>query len=351
MNSYSKIKINKLYLQNRYVISPMCQYSAENGNPSKWHYTHLLNLSKTGASLLMLESTAVSKEAKISKKDLCIGNEENKKNLRKLIKFLRKQSKIKLGIQISHAGRKGSSHIPWEKKNKPLIKGKWQTFAPSAVRRDKYWPLPKELSIKQIKKIKKDFCNAAKKVKAIGFDCLEIHMAHGYLLHQFFSKISNLRKDNYGGNLENRCRLLLDISREIKKIWPKNKILGARITGSDRLKKGNHIKEAIYLTKKLKKIGFDYVCVSSGGILPKTNLKFKKGFNVDLAKKIKKNTKIKVRTSGNIDDTNFADKLIEKKFIDQICVGRKFISDRFWILKNNKKLLVIEIANQYNRCF
>ena len=147
MNSYSKIKINKLYLQNRYVISPMCQYSAENGNPSKWHYTHLLNLSKTGASLLMLESTAVSKEAKISKKDLCIGNEENKKNLRKLIKFLRKQSKIKLGIQISHAGRKGSSHIPWEKKNKPLIKGKWQTFAPSAVRRDKYWPLPKELSM------------------------------------------------------------------------------------------------------------------------------------------------------------------------------------------------------------
>ena len=136
-----------------------------------------------------------------------------------------------------------------------------------------------------------------------------------------------------------------------KKIWPKNKILGARITGSDRLKKGNHIKEAIYLTKKLKKIGFDYVCVSSGGILPKTNLKFKKGFNVDLAKKIKKNTKIKVRTSGNIDDTNFADKLIDKKFIDQICVGRKFISDRFWILKNNKKLLVKEIANQYNRCF
>ncbi len=351
MISFKKLKINNHVLKNRYVVSPMCQYSANKGNPSDWHYFHLAKLAMSGASTLMLESTAVSEEGKISVKDLTLKDKTNEKNLKKLIIFLKKFSDIKIGIQISHSGRKGSSFVPWIKSNFPLDKGKWKTYAPSAIRRDKHWPIPTELNLTQIKKIKNEFLIAAKRANRIGFDCLEIHMAHGYLLHQFFSKISNKRIDKYGGNLEKRTKLLTEISEEIRKVWPKKKILGARITGSDRLKKGNDIKDAIYLTKKLKKIGFDYVCVSSGGIIPKTNLKIKNGFNVDLAKIIKKQCKIIVRTSGMINSVNFANKLIKDKYIDLICIGRKFVSEPNFLIKQmNKKIKQELIPNQYKRC-
>ena len=329
----------------------MCQYSANKGNPSDWHYFHLAKLAMSGASTLMLESTAVNEEGKISLKDLTLKNNINEKNLKKLVIFLKKISDIKIGIQISHSGRKGSSYVPWIKSNTPLNKGKWKTYAPSAIKRDKYWPIPTELNLSQIKKIKNDFLLAAKRANRIGFDCLEIHMAHGYLLHQFFSKISNKRNDKYGGNLEKRVKLLTEISEAVRKVWPKKKILGARITGSDRLKKGNDVNDAIYLTKKLKKIGFNYVCISSGGIIPKTNLPIKNGFNVDLAKKIKKKTKIIVRTSGKIDNINFANKLIKNKYVDLICIGRKFISSPNFLLKRMSKTTKSKLVpNQYKRC-
>tara|TARA_B100001123_G_scaffold409034_1_gene502797 strand:- start:1145 stop:2203 length:1059 start_codon:yes stop_codon:yes gene_type:complete len=352
MLSFKKINVGNNILKNRYVVSPMCQYSANNGNPSDWHYFHLLKLALSGASLLMLESTAINNSGRITNKDLCIINKKNEKKLKNLLVFLKKFSDIKIGIQISHAGRKGSAHIPWVKSNHPLKKKSWKTFAPSPIKRDKHWPKPKELSLKQISKIKKDFIKASLRAKRAGFDCLEIHMAHGYLLHQFFSKISNHRNDQYGGNIENRSRLLIEISKEIRKIWPKKKMLGARITGSDRLKDGNNIKDAIFLIKKLKDIGFNYICVSSGGILPKTNLKLKKGYNVDLAKIIKNKTNIIVRTSGNINDINYSNHIIKKKFTDLVCMGRKLVSEPTYLInylkKNEKKNI---IPNQYKRCF
>ena len=352
MLSFKKIKIKKSTLKNRFVVSPMCQYSAQNGNPTEWHYFHLLKLALSGAALLMLESSAINNSGRITNKDLSIKNKSNEKNLKKLLLFLKKYSDIKIGIQISHSGRKGSAYIPWIKSNEPLKKNSWKTFAPSAIKRDVHWPKPTGLTLNQINKIKKDFVKAAIRSKKAGFDCLEIHMAHGYLLHQFFSKISNHRNDKYGGTLENRSRILIEISKSIRKLWPKEKILGARITGSDRLKNGNHVKDAIYLAKKLEKIGFDYICVSSGGILPKTNLKQKKGYNVDIAKILKKKTKMKIRTSGNIKDINYANHLIKKKYIDLVCMGRKLISTPNYLINymrlNEKKKI---IPNQYKRCF
>ncbi len=352
MLAFKKLKINNLILKNRFVVSPMCQYSAKNGNPSKWHYFHLLKLALSGASTLMLESTAISNSGRISNKDLTLCNKSNENNFKKLLLFIKRFSDIKVGIQISHSGRKGSSCVPWIKPNFPLKKGKWKTFAPSAIKRDKHWPVPNKLNLLQIKNIKNDFAKTAYRANNIGFDCLEIHMAHGYLLHQFFSKVSNKRNDKYGGSLENRTKLLIEIAKDIRKIWPRKKILGARITGSDRLKEGNNVDDSIFLSKKLEKIGFDYICISSGGILPKTNLKQKKGFNIDIAKIIKKKTKMKIRTSGNITDINYANLLVKKKFVDLICIGRKFISDPNFLLKNknfhNKKK---SIPNPYIRCF
>lgn len=239
MKSLETIYLKKK-LNNRICIAPMCQYSAYNGNPSKWHYFHLRKLMQAGAGLLMIESTAVSKRGMISKKDLSLRNKENFIKLKNLFNHLKKISDTKIGIQLSHSGRKGSSALPWIKSNSPLEKKfGWKTIGPSKIKRDEHWPYPKEASLKDLKKIKLDFIKSAIFAKKIKFDCLEIHMAHGYLLHQFFSPISNKRKDKYGFNLKNRCRFLLEIAKEIRKVWPQDKILGARVTGSDWLKKGS----------------------------------------------------------------------------------------------------------------
>jgi len=353
MISLKKFNIGKEQLNNRICIAPMCQYSANDGNPSKWHYFHLTKLMQAGSGLLIIESTAVSKEGMISNKDLSLRNKRNLNEFKKLFSHLKSISNTKIGIQLSHSGRKGSSSLPWIKSNFPLNKKiGWETIAPSKIKRDKHWPNPKEANYKDLNKIKLDFINSASYAKKIGFDCLEIHMAHGYLLHQFFSPLSNKRKDIYGKNLENRCKFLLEIAKEIRKIWPKNKILGARVTGSDWMKEGVSISDCIYLCKNLKKIGFNYVCVSSAGIVPKTNIKFKKGYQVHLAKKIKEKVGIKVKTTGNIADINHAEKIIKSGKADLVSFGRKFINSPTWLIKellHNKKKM--NLPNQYKRCF
>jgi 2,4-dienoyl-CoA reductase-like NADH-dependent reductase (Old Yellow Enzyme family) len=347
-----KLIIKNFTLKNRVVVGPMCQYSGFNGNPSNWHYQHLGRLSLSGAGMLILESTAVSKEGMITRKDLRLESNKNKEEFKKILKFIRSISDIPIGIQLSHSGRKGSSEIPWIKSNAPL-RGKyaWQTFAPSPIAKDKSWPKPLDLNIDRINKIKKQFIRSAKNAKDLNFDCLEIHMAHGYLLHQFFSPISNKRKDLYGGDLLGRSKFLLEVAKSIRKIWPQSRILGARITGSDRLKNGINIKDSIYISKKLEEIGFDYICVSSGGIQTKTNLNNKiKGYNIDLAKKIKKEVNILVTSCGNLNDINFSDNLIKSQKIDFVTVARGFIKNNNYLILNEKFKKKIEIPNQYYRC-
>lgn len=351
---FDKLKINKILLKNRIVISPMCQYSAKNGCPTDWHYQHLSNLVRTGAGLLMLESTAVNKNGKITHSDLCLNNSKQEKKLKALISKLKKINHIPIGIQISHSGRKGSSFVPWIKSNTPLNKrnNSWQTYSASEIKRARGWPKPKSLTKNQIFNLIKDFTDASLRAKRIGFECLEIHMAHGYLLHQFLSPISNLRKDEFGGSQTNRMKFPLMICKKIREVWPKERILGARITGTDHLKEGIKINDAILLTKELKKIGFDYVCISSGGILPKTNLRFKNAFRKNMSKKIKKNTTIKIRTSGMINNENTLEKMLRDKSVDLVAVGRKFINDSNWVLKLAKKKKLYEyLDNQYKRCF
>lgn len=351
---FNKLRINGVTLRNKIVVSPMCQYSGNKGSPTSWHYSHLSNLMRSGAGMIMIESTAVSENGKITHNDLCLSNSIQEKNFKKLKKFLSEISETPIGIQISHSGRKGSSFVPWIKKNTPLDKKNkcWQTFSASPIKRDKNWPAPKELTKKKIREIISQFKNTALRAKRIGFDCLELHMAHGYLLHQFLSPISNKRKDEYGLNNKNLSNFPLKIAKEIKKIWPKNKILGARITATDHLSKGISINDSILLSKKLKKIGFDYVCVSSGGILPITNMKIKKAFRKDLSKEIKKSVNIKVRTSGQIDSFNLAEKLIKEKSVDFVAVGRMFIKNPNWIHSEVKKRKIKNyIPDQYQRCF
>lgn len=353
MISLKKFYLNKIKLNNRICIAPMCQYSANNGNPSEWHYFHLKKLMQAGSGLLIIESTAISKEGMITKNDLSLCSKKNFTELKKLFNYLRKISDTKIGIQLSHSGRKGSSYLPWVKSNFPLNnKAGWKTIAPSKIKRDNHWPNPKQANLKDLNKIKLDFIKSTIYAKKIGFDCLEVHMAHGYLLHQFFSPLSNRRKDLYGNNLKNRCKFLLEIATEVKKNWPKNRVLGARVNGSDWMEQGVSISDCIYLCQNLKKIGFDYVCVSSGGVIPKTKIKFKKGYQVHLAQKVREKVGIKVKTTGSINGIKHAEEIIKTGKADLVSFGRRFINSPTWLIKEllyyKKKT---NLPNQYKRCF
>lgn len=350
---FKKFKINNVTFLNKIIISSMCQYSAKKGLPTSWHYKHLSSLVNSGAGGLMLESTAVNNEGKITHGDLGIFNKTQVHGMKKMVYHLKKlNNKIPIGLQISHSGRKGSANYPWIKSGKPLKKKSWKTLAPSAIKRSKGWPVPKQMTNYDVKKIKLSFEKSTIAANRSGFDCLEIHMAHGYLLHQFMSPITNLRSDKYGGNLENRCRLLIEISKIVRKRWPKNKCLGARITGTDHLKFGLKEIDAIYLAKVLEKLGFDYVCVSSGGIIPKTNMNFKKGFRAEISKKIKKHIKIKVSTTGMLDDLDFIQNGIKNKNFDFVAIGRPFLKNPRWIFEKVSKTKNHKIIpNQYLRGF
>ena len=227
---FSNLTINDVILPNRISVAPMCQYAAINGCPSNWHYGHLSQFLTSGAGMLTLESTAVSLDGRITTKDLSLASDDNLKTMQKLYSFLKSINNMPIGIQISHAGRKGSSYVPWVKPNTALSEpdGRWDTVSASCIPRDINWPKPKKLSISKIQQITHDFEKSAEASKNIGFEALELHMARGYLLHQFFSPISNKRNDEYGGSLKKRCRLLLEISERVRKIRPKNKVLGAK---------------------------------------------------------------------------------------------------------------------------
>jgi len=350
---FKKIKIKNTLLNNRIVVSPMCQYSGNNGSPTEWHYRHLGDLIMSGAGSVILESTAVNKNGMITNKDLCLYNDIQEKKFYNLIKFIKKINDIPIFIQISHAGRKASSYVPWIKHNKPLPKRfSWQTYSASALKKDIGWPTPKALSRKEICQLIKDFRNTTIRSRRVGFDGIELHMAHGYLLHQFLSPISNIRNDEFGGKFENRIRLPLLICKNVRRSWPTNRLLGARITGTDHLKNGITFKESLYFAKCLEKIGFDYICVSSGGILTKTNMRFYKGFRVNMARKFKKNTNLIIRTSGNLNDLKYSSRVIKKKYLDLVAIGRTFLKNPFWIYNFFKKNnFNIEPPNPYKRGF
>ena len=343
-------KFNKIRLNNRIFAMPMCQYSSNNGTPSSWHYEHLSRLVCSNVSTVILESTAISKNGRITYKDLKLDNLREMKSFSKLISFLKKIKNIPIGIQISHSGRKGSSEVPWKKKNKPLKKLGWQTYAPSSIKRANGWPLPKELKQSQINKIKKQFISSSILANKSGFDLLEIHMAHGYLLHQFLSPISNKRNDKYGGDLENRMRLLIEIATEVRKIWPKSKILGARICGDDCLKDGLKVNDTKILVKNLERIGFNYISISNGGIKPVTNLKIVKGYNLNTARKLKQDTKLKVCVAGGMSDLNMANKAIKRNYCDFIGLAKPLIEDNSIIIREEFKKNT-KIKKQYLRCF
>src|SRR3989344_138717 len=349
---FSPINLRKLTLQNRIVISPMCQYSAVNGSASDWHTIHLGHLALGGAGLLIIEATAVNQEGRITLSDLGLYSDDNEKALGNILEKIRKYNgNTAIGIQLAHSGRKGSTDIPWQG-GSPLLQNEkaWTTFAPSDIPRDPAWPTPTEMTLEQIERLKKDYVNSTKRATRIGIDLLELHVAHGYLLHTFTSPISNHRTDQYGGNFENRVRLPLEIAEQVRKIWPKDKHMGARITGNDWLEGGITTEDAVKFAKLLKEAGLDYVCISSGGVTPKTNMPTDVNYQISLAKEVKKNVDIKVQAVGLITNPLQAEEIIASGKADMVTIARAFLDNPRWVWHAAEKLGVkIVYPPQYDR--
>jgi 2,4-dienoyl-CoA reductase-like NADH-dependent reductase (Old Yellow Enzyme family) len=318
-------------LPNRIVVSPMCQYMADNGSANDWHLMHLGQFAMGAAALVITEATHVSPVGRISARCLGLYSDENEKALKRVVDFCRRHGVAKLGIQLAHAGRKGSSHTPFEG-GKPLAptEGAWKTVAPSALPFGPGWPAPEALSSSGLVDVKQQFVEAAKRALRIGFDLIELHAAHGYLLHEFLSPISNRRTDDYGGSLENRMRYPLEVFDAVRAVWPQDRALGARVSATDWVDGGWTPEETVMFAKELKGRGCDFIDVSSGALDPRQQIPFGPGFNVPFSEKVKKGAGIATMAVGMITKPAQAEEIVAGGSADLIAIARAAMDDPRW---------------------
>lgn len=328
---FSPITVGGLTLPNRIAVSPMCQYSAVEGSANDWHLQHLTSLSLSGAGIVIVEATAVEPEGRITPACLGLYSDANEAALERVVASCRRWGNAKLGIQLAHAGRKASARVPWEG-GKPLsaAEGAWRTMAASPIPFDAEWPRPEELDEDGLARIRDAFSRAAQRADRLGFELLELHGAHGYLLHTFLSPIANRRSDRYGGSMENRMRFPLEVASAVRAVWPRDKALGMRITGSDWVEAGWAAADAAVFATALKQVGIDYVCVSSAGISPQARVVTGPGYQVPFAETVKREADITVQAVGLIVDPHQADAIIGEGKSDWVALARAFLDDPRW---------------------
>ncbi|NYT66084.1 NADH:flavin oxidoreductase/NADH oxidase [Alcaligenaceae bacterium] len=323
---FTPLTIGQQTFSNRISVSPMCQYSATDGCATAWHQMHLGMLAGSGAGLVVLEATAVERAGRIAHGCLGLYSDANEFALANTLAFCRTAGSAKFGIQIGHSGRKGSSNAPWDG-GKPLDDGQdpWRTFAPSTT---------DDASViacvqSDLDRIKQAFVDAAVRAVRIGFDLIEVHAAHGYLLHQFLSPLSNHRTDQYGGSQQNRFRFPLEVFEAIRAVVPENVALGARITGSDWLEGGITVEEAVTFAQALEAKGCEYVDVTSGGVAI-APIPVGPGYQVAFASAVKQAVTMPVRTVGMIVTAQQAEEIIVSGAADAVAIGRGFIDNPHW---------------------
>ncbi len=330
---FSPLKMGPLALPNRIVVAPMCQYSAVDGTASDWHLQHLMQLGMTGAGLVMVEATGVERIGRISHGCLGIYSDENEAAIARVLGAARKVAPpgTCFGIQIAHAGRKGSTHVPW-KGGKWLgpDEDPWETVAPSAIPFAEGGPPPAALDEVGLARVKAAFCQAAKRAVRLGFEVIELHNAHGYLLHEFVSPLSNKRTDGYGGSLENRMRFPIEVARAVREVVPANVALGARMTGTDWADGGLGADDAVAHAAALKAAGYDYVCVSGGGAVPVMKIPLGPGYQVPLAARVRKDARIVTRAVGLIVEPTQAEAIIASGQADCVALARAFLDNPRW---------------------
>ena len=310
----------------------MCQYSAKDGVPNDWHLVHLGSRAVGGAGLVFTEATAVSPQGRISPADTGIWSDEHVKAFKRITDFVKSHGAM-VGIQLAHAGRKGATKVPWDGEGKvPLEDGGWRTIAPSPAKFSDSYPLPKEMTEADMKMVVDQFSEAARRSLAAGFQVVEIHMAHGYLLHQFLSPLSNTRKDGYGGELRNRMRLPLDVARSIRSVWPSELPVVVRISVTDWIEGGWDLRQSNELARELKGIGIDLIDCSSGGIAPGAKIPIAPGYQVKFAEEIKKQAGIMAGAIGMITDAAQAENILVTDQADLITMAREFLHDPYFPL-------------------
>lgn len=348
---FDSLKIRDVVLRNRIVVSPMCQYSAEDGFANDWHLVHLGSRAVGGAGLVFTEATAVEPRGRISPYDLGLWKDEHIGVFERIVKFIHAQGAV-AGVQLAHSGRKGSTARPWEG-HAPVdeSKGGWPVVAPSAIAFDRGYPIPHELTVKEIKEIVDSFSRAAQRARQVGFKIAEVHCAHGYLLHEFLSPVSNKRSDEYGGSFENRIQMLLEVVRAVRHVWPEDLPVFVRISATDWLEKdGWNLDESVALARILKKEGVSVMDCSSGGLVPYARMPAEPGFQVPFAERIRKETGMLTGAVGLITEPRQAEKILAGGQADLIFMARQFLRNPYWPLHAQAELNVnVSWPPQYER--
>jgi 2,4-dienoyl-CoA reductase-like NADH-dependent reductase (Old Yellow Enzyme family) len=324
--------------RNRIAVSPMCQYSAENGFANDWHLVHLGSRAAGGAGLVIVEATAVVSVGRITPKDVGLWSDEHIEPLARIARFVHSQGAV-AGIQLAHAGRKASCDAPW-KGGKALsaAEGGWQVFGPSPIAFGPDSPTPVALTKEGIENVIAAFEAAARRALKAGFKLIEIHSAHGYLLHEFLSPLSNERTDDYGGNLENRMRLVLQVAERLRAIVPEEIPLFVRISATDWAPGGWDGAQSVELAKRLKPIGVDLIDVSSGGLIPNAKIPMQKGYQVPFARRIRDEAEIRTGAVGLITDAEYANQIITGGDANLVLIAREFLRDPYFALNAERAL-------------
>lgn len=330
---FSPLTIKGVTLKNRLIVSPMCQYSSVDGFADDWHLVHLGSRAVGGVSLVISEATAVSPEGRISPYDLGIWKDEHIEKLAQITAFIKGQRCVP-GIQLAHAGRKASTAVPWKGRGRVTEEeGGWVPVAPSALAFADYYPMPVELDREGIRKVIADFTEAAGRAFRAGFQVAEIHAAHGYLLHQFLSPLSNQREDDYGGPFENRIRLLLDVVAGVKSAWPADLPLFVRISATDWAEDGWNADDSVRLATVLKTAGVDLIDVSTGGLVSYQQIPVAPAYQLPFAARIKKETGILTSTVGLITDAAQAEAILANGDADAVMMAREFLRNPYFPLR------------------
>lgn len=330
---FSPIRLGTVDFANRLVVAPMCQYSADDGSANAWHMMHIGALSNSGAGLVILEATGVEAIGRITHGCLGLYSDANEAALRPLVEACRKFGTAKLGIQLGHAGRKASSRRPWEGKSlqDPVTSSEaWQQVAPSPL---SFWPngpVPRALTVDDLVQLRQTFVTAAKRAVRLGFDLIEVHGAHGYLLHQFLSPLSNKRTDSYGGSLENRMRFPLEVFDAMRAAVPSSVAFGIRVSAVDWIDGGIVIEDTVAFAKALKQRGCDFIDVSTGGSDPNLRPPVGPGYQVPCAERIKRETGLPTMAVGLITTPQQAEAILAEGRADMIAIARAFLDDPHW---------------------
>ena len=347
---FSPLQLRSLTLPHRVFVSPMCQYSADDGMPNDWHLVHLGSRAVGGASLVCAEASGVTPEGRITPWDTGIWSSRHAQAWKRITDFLRAQGSVP-AMQLAHAGRKASTNKPWAG-GKPLeaAEGAWTTLGPSAVAFGQY-PAPRAMSLDDIRATVQAFREGAAHALAAGFDVVEIHGAHGYLLHEFCSPLSNRRTDEYGGSLENRMRLPLEVSKAVRDFWPQDKPVFYRISATDWTEGGWDVEQSIALCKRLKALGIDLIDVSSGGNVHDAKIALGPGYQVPFAAAIRAGADMPVGAVGLIADATQAEQIVSLGQADAVFLDRAELRDPYWPRHAAKELGVpLPWPDQYKRC-